>query len=446
LKKEVDGLSTKHERILKYIAQLEIGEKISVRQIAKKLQVSDGTAYRAIKEAENQGLVQTIDRVGTVRIEKKRRSNLEQLTFAEVVNIVNGTVLGGKNGLHKQLNRFVIGAMKLEAMMRYIHPGNLLIVGNRDQVHRIALKRGAAVLITGGFHATEEVRRLADQLGLPVISSSYDTFTVASLINRAIYDHQIKKEILLVEDVFSTESKPVAIQVDRTVADFYRLSEKTGYRRFPVVDHLNRVVGMVTSKDVRGFRKEERIERVMTKNPIVVFPKNSLASAAHELSWEGVELLPVVNEKNELIGVLSRQDVIQSLQTMYKQPEIGETLQELSYRGFQEIVNEDGESLFCGKVTPQMTDSLGTLSVGVLTSLISETASRYLRRLHHGNLTVKEITLYVLKLIQLESTISIVPRVLEMGRKQTKLEIEVRNDQQVAAKALLTAQMINKYY
>lgn len=442
----MDGLSTKHERILKYIAQLEIGEKISVRQIAKKLQVSDGTAYRAIKEAENQGLVQTIDRVGTVRIEKKRRSNLEQLTFAEVVNIVNGTVLGGKNGLHKQLNRFVIGAMKLEAMMRYIHPGNLLIVGNRDQVHRIALKRGAAVLITGGFHATEEVRRLADQLGLPVISSSYDTFTVASLINRAIYDHQIKKEILLVEDVFSTESKPVAIQVDRTVADFYRLSEKTGYRRFPVVDHLNRVVGMVTSKDVRGFRKEERIERVMTKNPIVVFPKNSLASAAHELSWEGVELLPVVNEKNELIGVLSRQDVIQSLQTMYKQPEIGETLQELSYRGFQEIVNEDGESLFCGKVTPQMTDSLGTLSVGVLTSLISETASRYLRRLHHGNLTVKEITLYVLKLIQLESTISIVPRVLEMGRKQTKLEIEVRNDQQVAAKALLTAQMINKYY
>lgn len=442
----MDGLSTKHERILKYIAQLKIGEKISVRQIAKKLQVSDGTAYRAIKEAENQGLVQTIDRVGTVRIEKKRRSNLEQLTFAEVVNIVNGTVLGGKNGLHKQLNRFVIGAMKLEAMMRYIHPGNLLIVGNRDQVHRIALKRGAAVLITGGFHATEEVRRLADQLGLPVISSSYDTFTVASLINRAIYDHQIKKEILLVEDVFSTESKPVAIQVDRTVADFYRLSEKTGYRRFPVVDHLNRVVGMVTSKDVRGFRKEERIERVMTKNPIVVFPKNSLASAAHELSWEGVELLPVVNEKNELIGVLSRQDVIQSLQTMYKQPEIGETLQELSYRGFQEIVNEDGESLFCGKVTPQMTDSLGTLSVGVLTSLISETASRYLRRLHHGNLTVKEITLYVLKLIQLESTISIVPRVLEMGRKQTKLEIEVRNDQQVAAKALLTAQMINKYY
>jgi len=445
MKKEVDGLSTKHERILKYIEQLKVGEKISVRQIAKQLQVSDGTAYRAIKEAENQGLVQTIDRVGTVRIEKKQRSNLEQLTFAEVVNVVNGTVLGGKNGLHKKLHRFVIGAMKLEAMVRYIRPGNLLIVGNRDQVHRIALERGAAVLITGGFHATEEVKRLADQLELPVISSNYDTFTVASLINRAIYDRQIKKEILLVEDALSEDNQPVSIRIDQTVADYYRQRKKTGYRRFPVVDHLNRVVGMVTSKDVQGYRSDERIERVMTKNPIVVFPKNSLASAAHELSWEGVELLPVVNEKNELIGVLSRQDVIQSLQAMYKQPEIGETLQELSYRGFKEVVNENGESYYCGKVTPQMTDSLGTLSVGVLTSLISEAASRYLRRLHHANSTVKEITLYVLKLIQLESTVSVVPRVLEMGRKQTKLEIEVRNNQQVAAKALLTVQMIKKY-
>ena len=55
--------------------------------------------------------------------------------------------------------------MKLEAIMRYINPGNLLIVGNRDQAHRISLERGAAVLITGGFPATKEVKELADRLG-----------------------------------------------------------------------------------------------------------------------------------------------------------------------------------------------------------------------------------------------------------------------------------------
>ena len=67
------------------------------------------------------------------------------------MNIVDGQVLGGKKGLHKTLTRFVIGAMKLEAMMKYTGAGNLLIIGNRTKAHELALRAGAAVLITGGF-------------------------------------------------------------------------------------------------------------------------------------------------------------------------------------------------------------------------------------------------------------------------------------------------------
>ena len=69
-------MSTKHELILRYIKDLSVGEKISVRQVAKELSVSDGTAYRAIKEAENRKLVNTIERVGTIRIEKKKEKAL----------------------------------------------------------------------------------------------------------------------------------------------------------------------------------------------------------------------------------------------------------------------------------------------------------------------------------------------------------------------------------
>jgi predicted transcriptional regulator len=89
-------VATKHEQILQYIDSLPIGEKISVRQIAKELNVSEGTAYRAIKDAENKGYVSTIERVGTIRIERKKKENIEKLTFAEVVNIVDGQVLGGR--------------------------------------------------------------------------------------------------------------------------------------------------------------------------------------------------------------------------------------------------------------------------------------------------------------------------------------------------------------
>jgi predicted transcriptional regulator len=436
-------LATKHEQILKYIESLEVGHKISVRQIAKELNVSDGTAYRAIKDAELKGLVHAIERVGTVRIEKKQRSDIEKLTFAEVVNIVDGSVLGGRSGLHKTLNRMVIGAMKLEAMMRYVEPGNLLIVGNRDNVHRVSLERGSAVLITGGFDATDEVKRLADKLELPVISSSYDTFTVATMINRAIYDRLIKKEILMVEDVIKTSNRPVYLRANDTISRFHELLRETSHSRYPVTDDKDRVVGMVTAKDVMGFPPEEKIEKVMTKNPITVNLKTSLASAAHEMVWEGIELLPVVDDYRKIIGVISREDVIKSLHYMQKQPQVGETIQELSFRGFSEE-GTNGETVFSGQITPQMTDSLGMLSTGVCTTLMTEAAIRALRRKRRGDLTIQNVTLYFLKPVQIESHVKIQPRILDLGRKQAKMDVEMLLDQQVVAKALITAHAIDR--
>src|SRR5690625_2229023 len=139
---------TKHEQIIRHIMSLDVGHKISVRQVAKDLSVSDGTAYRAIKEAENQGLVSTIERVGTIRIERKEKDHFKKLTFAEVINVVDGQVLGGRGGLHKTLNKFVIGAMQLEAMMRYTEAESLLIFGNRIKDNEIELTIGTAGLIT----------------------------------------------------------------------------------------------------------------------------------------------------------------------------------------------------------------------------------------------------------------------------------------------------------
>ena len=436
-------MATKHEQILKYIESLEVGHKISVRQIAKELNVSDGTAYRAIKDAELKGLVHAIERVGTVRIEKKQRSDIEKLTFAEVVNIVDGSVLGGRSGLHKTLNRMVIGAMKLEAMMRYVEPGNLLIVGNRDNVHRVSLERGSAVLITGGFDATDEVKRLADKLELPVISSSYDTFTVATMINRAIYDRLIKKEILMVEDVIKTSNRPVYLRANDTISRFHELLRETSHSRYPVTDDKDRVVGMVTAKDVMGFPPDEKIEKVMTKNPITVNLKTSLASAAHEMVWEGIELLPVVDDYRKIIGVISREDVIKSLHYMQKQPQVGETIQELSFRGFSEE-GTNGETVFSGQITPQMTDSLGMLSTGVCTTLMTEAAIRALRRKRRGDLTIQNVTLYFLKPVQIESHVKIQPRILDLGRKQAKMDVEMLLDQQIVAKALITAHAIDR--
>ncbi|WP_313467375.1 DRTGG domain-containing protein, partial [Carnobacterium sp.] len=129
-------MTTKHDQILAYIETLPVGEKISVRLIAKNLRVSEGTAYRAIKDAQNSGLVSTIQRVGTIRIERKMKESIETLSYGEIIKIIEGDILGGEKGLTNILNKFIIGAMTENAMIRYITPGSLMIVGNRESVQK----------------------------------------------------------------------------------------------------------------------------------------------------------------------------------------------------------------------------------------------------------------------------------------------------------------------
>ncbi len=442
----VNEMATKHEQILQFIESLEIGNKISVRQIAKELSVSEGTAYRAIKDAENQGLVSTIERVGTIRIEKKKKENIEKLTYAEVVNIVDGQVLGGREGLHKTLNKFVIGAMKLEAMMRYTGAGNLLIVGNRTKAHKLALEAGAAVLVTGGFGTDEEVIKLADEYKLPIISSSYDTFTVAAMINRAIYDQLIKKEIILVEDILTGLDNTFFLKTNDKVDMWYRHNDQTAHSRYPVVDQNMKVQGMVTSKDVIGKEKNMVIEKVMTKNPMTVLGKTSVATAAHMMVWEGIEVLPVTDQHHRLQGIISRQDVLKALQMIQNQPQVGETIDDLVTSRFAEVGEDKATPVYRFEVAPQMTNSLGTISYGVFTTIVTEAGNRVLRSYKKGDLVVENITIYFIKPIQIESTIEIHPKVLEVGRKFGKVDVEVYNGGVMVGKALMMAQLIDRQY
>ncbi|WP_281885751.1 DRTGG domain-containing protein [Paenibacillus sp. YYML68] len=434
--------ATKHELILRYIESLKIGSKISVRKIAEKLGVSEGTAYRAIKEADQNGLVATKERVGTVRVEKKLRDQLDKLTFAEVVNMVDGEVLGGRSGLSKSLHKFVIGAMEQDAMLRYIDPGSLLIIGNRNEAHSSALEQGAGVLITGGFGTSEEVRKQADELELPIISSSYDTFTVASMINRAIYDRLIKKKILLIEDILPKPMKLYVLKGNHTMEDWKRLNVETGLSRFPVVDEWNRVIGMLTSRDLIGASPGQTIDKLMTRNPVTALVSTSVASAAHLMVWEGIELLPIVDGARKIVGCISRQDVLKAMQHVQRQPQHGETFEDLIWSGFAEERDGAGQPVYRGSITPQMINRLGTVSEGVLAILMTQSAYHAMQVVKKSDIVLDNMASYFVKPVQIDSVIEVRPRIIEVSRKFGKLDVEMYHNGSLVAKAMMTAQVI----
>ncbi len=434
---------TKHEQLLQHIRELPIGTKIPVRQMAKERGVSEGTAYRALKEAEQLGLVSTKERIGTVRVDRKRRGHPEQLTFAEVLEIVQGSLLGGEEGLDKTPHKFVIGAMEIDQMAGYIDAGSLLIVGNRENAHRIALQQGAGVLVTGGFGTSEEVRRLANERRLPILTCRHDTFTVASMINRAMYDQLIKRKIMIIADLMEPSARNGALKLSSTVADFVKLSEQTGSSRFPVTDEWNRVVGMITFKDVSGSPTNQTLDKLMTRRPMTVTLNTPVASAAHRMVSEGIELLPVVDRQRKLVGAINRGEVLRAMQFANRPAHLGETFDALMWGGFAEQRDEENRLQYAGLATPQMSGPLGTISEGVLTSLMQQAASRAVEDLRRKEYVLDNMTTYFLRPVPVDASISIVPRIIEASRRYVKVEVEALLDGEVVAKAMLAAQTID---
>ena len=437
-------MTSKHQQIIRYIESLPVGEKISVRSIAKNMEMSEGTAYRAIKEAENIGIVSTIERVGTIRIERKTKDNLEKLSFGEIIKIIEGEVFGGREGLDKILNRFVIGAMTLDAMTRYIQPESLVIIGNREDAQLLALNQGAAVLITGGFQATPQLIQKADELKIPLMGTTYDTFTVASLINRAMTDQLIKKKIMIVADIYNDIENTNYLRMDQTVKEYRQLSEKTGNSRFPVINHSNRLVGVVSAKDILGKADTLTMERVMTKNPSVSKLHASVASVAHSMIWNGLEMLPVVQDNMELIGIISRRDVMKAMQLTQRQPQVGNTFEDDVSENLEIVEVNTTSAYFNFTVTPQMTNNLGMLSFGVLCEVVSVASKEFIHRSQRRNTVIEQLEMHYLKMIPIESKISIQIQTLDNGRKVSKLDISVLLENSVVAKAIMSNQLMER--
>lgn len=428
---------TKHQQILSFIEDLAIGSKVSVRFIAKELDVSEGTAYRAIKEAENKGLVRSIPKVGTLRIEGVKERQIEDLTLHEVAQIVEGIIACGEDRLAECPNKFIIAAMDLKNLERYLEEDSLCIVGNRIDAQLLSLRRNVPLLITGGIEPSAEVLELAKSLHSVIIISPYDTFVVTTMINRALFDRLIDKELLLVEDIMVRDVK--YLNQDATVGDWYKLSQSTGHSRFPVVDQDFNVIGIVTAVDVAGADQDVIIDQVMNRNTFTVGRDDSVTHISRKMVWEGYEVTAVV-DNGKLIGIVSLQDVLEALQQIQKQPQFGETVDNLVLSGFRYVDNTECLTIK-GEITQFMANEFGSASCGNLVTLMNTAGYIALRKKYRLDAITENFSFYQLYPVPVGTEISISAKLLLVTKKHCNIEIEVFNEQGLLVKGLMAARM-----
>lgn len=126
------------------------------------------------------------------------------------------------------------------------------------------------------------------------------------------------------------------------------------------------------------------------------------------------------------------------------QPQMGETFEHLMWNGFAEERDEDGRLFFHGVITPQMATDLGTISHGVLTSLMTHAGLSAAKDISGGgDYVVDNLTTYFVRPVQIENPVTIRPLVLEMTRKTCKLEIVMTYQEHLISKVVMTLQSID---
>jgi IMP dehydrogenase len=163
------------------------------------------------------------------------------------------------------------------------------------------------------------------RLNTPIVSAAMDTVTESALaiaiageggIGVLHKNMSIEQQAAEVRKVKRSESgmiqDPITLNVEAKVADALLLMKENKIGGIPVVDKSMKLIGIVTNRDLR-FQKnmDEEIRNVMTsENIIVTHEGTGLKEAEAILQAHKIEKLPVVDDSNTLIGLITYRDII----------------------------------------------------------------------------------------------------------------------------------------
>jgi len=163
-------------------------------------------------------------------------------------------------------------------------------------------------------------------LNTPMLSAAMDTVTEATLaialareggIGFLHKNMSIERQAEQVRKVKRSESgliiDPLTLHVDATIGDALKLMKDNKIGGIPIVDNKNKLVGILTNRDLRfEVDKKRKIQEVMTKAGLITAPEGTdLKKAEKILRQYKVEKLPVVKKDGTLIGLITYRDILQ---------------------------------------------------------------------------------------------------------------------------------------
>mgnify|MGYP001275833688 CR=1 FL=1 len=162
-------------------------------------------------------------------------------------------------------------------------------------------------------------------LNVPLLSAAMDTVTESEMaialareggIGIIHKNMSIAKQAEEIDKVKRSESgmivNPITLRPDKTVADAHDLMQKYSISGIPIVDDNNKLIGILTNRDLRFEpNRSMLVYDIMTKDTLVTAPLGTTLEEAESILQEHrIEKLPVVDKKGRLRGLLTFKDIM----------------------------------------------------------------------------------------------------------------------------------------
>lgn len=110
----------------------------------------------------------------------------------------------------------------------------------------------------------------------------------------------------------------ITIEPDAPVLETVRLFKEHKITGLPVIDRDKNLCGIITEKDVLRLLTDKdapgkKVSDYMTRRVITFKETDSIADVCHFLIKNNVRRVPIVDENNRLVGVISRWDIIMEI-------------------------------------------------------------------------------------------------------------------------------------
>ncbi|AOM84665.1 IMP dehydrogenase [Salisediminibacterium beveridgei] len=167
------------------------------------------------------------------------------------------------------------------------------------------------------------------KLNIPILSAGMDTVTEASMaiamartggLGVIHKNMSVEEQAEQIQRVKRSESgvitNPFSLSEHHQVFDAEHLMGKYRISGVPITDENNVLVGIITNRDLRFIEDYSiKINEVMTSKNLVTAPVGTTLKEAQKILQEHrIEKLPLVNDNNELIGLITIKDIEKAIE------------------------------------------------------------------------------------------------------------------------------------